>query len=74
MGKFAMSLAAAALLLGSTAIKVDAQTQQAGAASLHALVRNATPIHEAACRGPGGWCPWGTRRVCGLLGCWCIAC
>jgi hypothetical protein len=51
-----------------------AQTQQQGAAGFHALLRNATPIHEVACRGRGGACPWGWFRVCNPVRCWCRPC
>ncbi len=74
MGKFAIALAAAALMLTSVAFTADAQTQQAGAASFHALAQHATLIQKAACRGPGRWCPIGRHRVCGPVRCWCAPC
>ena len=46
---------AAALVLGSLAIAANAQTQLAGAASIHAQTQNATPIiKKAACNGRTG--------------------
>jgi len=73
MGKFAIALAAAALMLGSMAFTANAQTQQPG--SFHALAQNATPIvTQAACRHPGRWCPAGSHRRCGPYHCWCAPC
>ena len=72
MGKLAITLAAAALMLGSLAWSADAQTQ--GAASIHAQAQIATPIHKAACGGPGRYCPPGRHRVCGPARCWCAPC
>jgi hypothetical protein len=72
MGKIAITLAAAALLLGSVAWTAEAQTQ--GAANIHAQAQNATPIVKAACMGFGRWCPPGMRRVCGPARCWCAPC
>ncbi len=72
MGKIAITLAAAALLLGSVAWTAEAQTQ--GAPSIHAQAQNATPIVQAACRGFGRWCLPGFRRVCGPFRCWCAPC
>jgi hypothetical protein len=74
MGKLAITLAAAALMLGSMALTAGAQTQQAGASSFNTLMRNATPLHEVACRGRGGACPWGWFRVCNPMRCWCRPC
>jgi hypothetical protein len=74
MRKVSITLAAAALVLTSMAFTAGAQTQQAGAAGFHALERNATPIHEAACRGFGGGCSLGWHRVCGPYRCWCRLC
>jgi hypothetical protein len=75
MRKVSITFAAATLVLTSLAFTAGAQTQQPGAASLSALVRNATPIHEASC-GPRLFtaCPWGTRRVCRWGRCWCAPC
>jgi hypothetical protein len=75
MAKFTITLAAAALMLGSMAIAAGAQGQPAGAASLHGLAQNATPIvTPAACRGWGRFCPPGRVRVCGPYRCWCRLC
>ena len=53
MRKFALTMSAALLVLGSMALSASAQTQNAGAASVHAL-KNATPVvTQAACRGFG---------------------
>jgi hypothetical protein len=72
MRKLSITLAAAALALGMTALTVNAQTQ--GASTLNAQVKNATMIHKAACFGFGRWCPPGFRRVCGPYRCWCAPC
>lgn len=74
MKKLTITVAAAALLLGSMALTAGAQTQQPGAASLHAQAQNATPITKAACMGWGRWCPPGRHRVCGPMRCWCAPC
>ncbi|MGA3310934.1 MAG: hypothetical protein ABSD08_20330 [Xanthobacteraceae bacterium] len=75
MRKITMTLAAAAFVLGSLALSVNAQTQAPGASSLNALAQNATPIHKAACGGVWGrWCPPGRHRVCGPYRCWCAPC
>ena len=75
MKKLTMTLTAAAFVLGSMALAANAQTQQAGAASVHALSHNATPIvTQAACQGFGPYCPPGTTRVCGPYRCWCRPC
>jgi hypothetical protein len=76
MKKLTMTLTAAAFMLGSMALAANAQTQQAGAASVHALSQNATPIvTQAACRGFGPYCGPGTTRVCApFRGCWCRPC
>jgi hypothetical protein len=74
MQKLTMTLAAAALMLGSMAVAAHAQFLAAGAAGLHAKVQNATPIDKAACRGYGTFCPPGTVRRCGPYRCWCARC
>ena len=75
MGKLAITLAAAALMLGSLAFSATAQTQQPGASSIRGLAQNATIIHKAACGGVWGrWCPPGRYRVCGPYRCWCAPC
>jgi hypothetical protein len=73
MGKFAITLAAAALVLGSVAWSAGAQTQGASSV-LNAKAQNATIIHKTACGGFGRWCPPGMRRVCGPARCWCAPC
>ena len=55
MKKLTLTLTAAALALGTMALTASAQTQQPGAASLHAQVQNFTPIiQQAACNGYTG--------------------
>jgi hypothetical protein len=74
MRRLTLTLAAATLVLGSMAMQASAQTA-GGAASVHALAQNATPIvTPAACRGYGPYCPPGTTRVCGPYRCWCRPC
>jgi len=73
MGKLAITLAAAALMLGSMAL-ANAQTQQPGATSLQGQAHNASPVKQAACFGWGGGCRPGWRRVCGPYRCWCRVC
>jgi hypothetical protein len=65
MRKLAITLSAAALLLGVAALSADAQTQT-GASSFHALMRNATPIvKDAACPGEAkDRCPRGKYWFC----------
>jgi hypothetical protein len=74
MRKFTLTLSAAALVLGAMALQASAQTQQNGAASIHALAKNATPIVKAACQGFGPYCPPGYVRACGPYRCWCRRC
>lgn len=74
MRTFSLTLAAAALMLATTGIAANAQTQAAGVARLHAQVQIATPLHKAACRGFGPYCPPGTTRVCGRWRCFCRPC
>jgi hypothetical protein len=78
MRKLTLTLTAAALVLGAMALTANAQTQHPGAASLHALLQNATPIVKAYCPGGGpnqGWaCGPGFRRVCDRFRCWCRPC
>ena len=75
MRKLAMTLTAAAFVLGTMAISANAQTAS-GAANLHAQIHNATPIvKQAACRGFGAHCPPGYTWTCGYYGrCWCRPC
>ena len=72
MRKFSITLAAAALALGMSALTVNAQSQ--GASSLNAQAQNATIIHKAACLGYGRYCPPGMHRVCNGYRCWCRPC
>ena len=75
MRKLMMSMTMAALMLGSMALTVNAQTQRAGAAGFHGVAQNATPIvKQAACRGWGSRCPPGRVWACGPRGCWCRWC
>jgi hypothetical protein len=74
MRKLSMTLAAAALVLTSMAFTAGAQTQQIGAASFHSMLRNASPVHEAACGRLFGRCPPGFTRACGPYRCWCRPC
>jgi hypothetical protein len=73
MVRFAISIAAAALVLGSVSWTASAQTQGASSV-LNAQAQNATIIHKTACAGFGRWCPPGMRRVCGPARCWCAPC
>ena len=78
MKKLALALTAATLALGMTVLTAGAQTQQPGAASLHAQIRNATPIvTHAACRGWGPHCGPGFTQRCGFPHfphCRCVRC
>ena len=73
MQKLALTLAAAALVLGSMALSVNAQQFGAGA---HAQLQNATPIvKQVACRGYGARCGPGFVWACGPYGrCFCRPC
>jgi hypothetical protein len=73
MGKLALNVAAAALMLGSLAFAANAQTLQPGAGSLHGQAQNANPVKQAACFGYGA-CGPGWHRVCGPYRCWCRPC
>ena len=65
MTKVTVTLAAAALFLGSMALSASAQTHQLGA-SLHAQIQNATPIvTQVACGGFGPRCGPGWTYYCG---------
>ena len=72
MRKLTLTFTAAMLMLGTMPIAANAQSQ--GAASLYAQLQNATPIHQAACRGFGPYCGPGFTRVCGPYRCWCRPC
>jgi hypothetical protein len=78
MKRLALTLTAATLALGMTALTASAQTQQPGAASLHAQIHNATPIvTQAACRGFGRHCGPGRTFRCGFPlfpHCRCVRC
>ena len=73
MQKLTLTLAAAALVLGATALSASAQQLSAG---LHAQIPNATPIvKQAACRGYGARCGPGFTWACGPYGrCFCRPC
>jgi hypothetical protein len=72
MKKVTLTLAAAALALGSMALSANAQQLGAG----HAQLQNATPIvKQVACRGFGPHCGPGFVWTCGPYGrCWCRPC
>ncbi len=77
MRKLALTLAAVSLALGTMALGANAQTQQLGAANLHAQAKNFTPVEtQVACRGYGPHCGPGFTWVCGPYGhrCWCRPC
>lgn len=74
MRKLVLTLTAATLALGMTALTASAQTQLPGAARLHAQVQNATPlVEQAACRGfVNVYCPRGWYWACvGQRTHWC---
>jgi len=76
MRRITLGITSTALVLGMTAWSACAQTQQAGASSLHVQLKNATPIETVACKGKGNHCPPGSHWVCGPYGqrCWCTPC
>jgi hypothetical protein len=76
MRRFALRMAATTLVLGVTAWSASAQTQQRGASSLHAQLKNATPIETAACKAKDAHCPAGAQWVCAPYGqrCYCAPC
>lgn len=80
MRKLAVTLTAAALVLGMTALTASAQTQSPAAATLHAQAGSFTPIVKpTACRGWGPWCRPGWIRRCwrgpfGRPHCRCVPC
>lgn len=75
MRKITMTLAAALLVMGATALSAQAQTQTPGAARLNAQAQNVTIFREAACGGWGRHCPPGRVWRCGPYGrCWCAPC
>lgn len=74
-------MAAATLVLGVisgvTTWSASAQTQQRGASSLHAPLKNATPIERMDCKGGNSDnCPPGSHWVCLPYGerCYCTPC
>ena len=73
---FAVRMAATILVLGVAACSASAQTQQLGASSLRAQLKNATPIETAACKAQDAHCPPGARWVCTPYGlrCYCTPC
>jgi hypothetical protein len=76
MKKFILTLSAAVLVLGALALPASAQTEQRGAASIHAL-KNATPIvRQAACNGGTGYCGCGPGWIsaCAPRCCRCVPC
>jgi hypothetical protein len=81
MRKTLLTLTAAALVLGVTALSAGAQTQAPGAGNLQGQAHNFTPlVKEAACNGMWGpWCGPGWVRRCwrgpyGGLHCRCVRC
>ena len=77
MRSLTMTLTAAVLVLGTMAITASAQTQWMGAASLHAQLKNATPIvRQVACNGTTGGCGCaaGWISACRDRCCRCIPC
>lgn len=79
MKKLALTLTAATLVLGMTALTAGAQTQSPGAAGL-AQANNFTPlVQKTACGAPGPFCGPGWVRRCwrgpfGALHCRCVPC
>lgn len=76
MRRLTLGMMANALVLGVAVWSAAAQTQQLGASSLHAQLKNATPIERVACKGKDTHCPSGSHWVCGPYGqrCWCTPC
>jgi len=75
MRKLAMSLAAAAFVVGAMAITANAQAPASGANDLHAQIQKATLFKGEACRGWGAHCPPGRVWRCGPYGrCGCVLC
>jgi hypothetical protein len=72
MKTLTLTLAAAALVLGATALSANAQQLGTG----HAQLQNATPIvKNVACRGYGARCGPGFTWACGPYGrCFCRPC
>jgi Spy/CpxP family protein refolding chaperone len=80
MRKLVLTLTAATLVLGMTALTASAQTQAPGAAGLHAQANNFTPmVQHTACGGFGPFCGPGWVRRCwrgpyGYPHCRCVPC
>ena len=64
----------AAVALGGAFFSQAQASAVAGAIPLD--TQASQPIHPAACRGRGPFCPPGRHRVCGPYGhrCWCAPC
>jgi hypothetical protein len=76
MKKLVLTLSTAVFVLGALAMPASTQTEQRGAASIHAL-RNATPIVKpAACNGGTGYCGCGPGWIgaCAPRCCRCVPC
>jgi hypothetical protein len=76
MRKLSITLATTALVFGALAMPASAQTENRGAASIHAL-KNATPvIKKAACNGTTGGCGCGPGWIsaCAPGCCRCVPC
>jgi hypothetical protein len=77
MRRLTIGLTVMLLAVGTIPITVEAQTQWLGAKSLHAQLKNATPIiKEAACNGRTGHCGCGAGFIsaCGNRCCHCVPC
>ena len=76
MKKLILTLSATVFVLGALALPASAQTEQCGAANIHAL-KNATPIvRQAACNGGTGYCGCGPGWIsaCAPRCCRCVPC
>ena len=69
----AFTAAVTILLVSPLAWNADAQTSR-GAADIPAQSQNFSSIQQAACGGPGPYCPGGFFRRCGPNRCWCAPC
>jgi hypothetical protein len=77
MRRLTMILAAAMLVLGTTAMMTGADGKPMGASSVGQAVKNFTPlIKEAACNGRTGHCGCGAGWIssCGNRCCKCVPC
>jgi len=71
MLKLSITLAAAAIVIGSIALSASAQTQAPGAATISSQARNANSIQHVSCAPKlFAGCPWGTYRFRGR----CVPC